>query len=193
MIAKHSILVQFSLSFINLSSCKRLSSQKLERGSVHWLEDLVIGFCICLQYLSIRFSVIPKRLVAMYPPSSFTVLGIVLPLLAIVATGIRFLVRTRTLSSSPAIDDWTAFAACFFICAMGSNQLLGEPVSTMPQALERLLITVMLLKGTFVGGLGRHTKVTHKGDPVWDFRTRFSEKVCAVSYFYFSKKCPALS
>lgn len=64
----------------------------------------------------------------MYSISSLVATGIILPLLGVVAVGLRFHVRLRSKTMAPGLDDWTMLAACVIVCGIGSLQIIGENI-----------------------------------------------------------------
>lgn len=83
----------------------------------------------------------------MYPPASLIATGILLPLLGVVAVGLRFAVRHRS-KAFLGIDDWTILAACIIVCGMAACQIIGmRPAAVVNMFLHvASLLTCVLLQ-----------------------------------------------
>ena len=66
----------------------------------------------------------------MYSPASFIAVAVVLPLLGVVAVGVRFYVRLCLRSSRLGADDYMIVIGCLLVCAMCVNQLVGKTRKT---------------------------------------------------------------
>jgi len=99
----------------------------------------------------------------MYPPSSLIATGILLPLLGMVAVGLRFIVRLRS-KAFLGIDDWTILAGWFIVCGMAACQIAGKEQAAV---IDMLLVLPSLLTrippvGAVLGQIGREG---HPGAP----------------------------
>lgn len=73
----------------------------------------------------------------MYPPSSLVVTGILLPLLGLVAVGLRFIIRLRS-RVFLGVDDWTILAGWLIVCAMAACQILRKEQTALVDMASRL-------------------------------------------------------
>lgn len=112
----------------------------------------------------------------MYSPTSLVALGIVLPLLGVFAVCVRLGVRIGMRRSVVGPDDWMIVAGSFMVCAMGANELIGK-TPPCPSQDDADLLKLLAIKGTYQGGLGRHTPLSPEGKPMIDRRTRITLKV----------------
>ena len=71
-----------------------------------------------------------------YDPPSIIAVSIVLPLLALVAVCLRFLVRQRVQPTYIGIDDWLVLGAVVFSLADGANLAAGEQSSLVFEDLK---------------------------------------------------------
>jgi hypothetical protein len=61
-----------------------------------------------------------------YSPTSIVVIAVVLPLFAVVAVALRFLVRLKIQPTYIGIDDWTIAVAVIFLLADCANLAVCE-------------------------------------------------------------------
>ena len=66
-----------------------------------------------------------------YDPTSIVVVSVILPLLAVVAVGLRFWVRLRVQPTYLGIDDWLILAAVIFSIADAANLIVGGSIQCL--------------------------------------------------------------
>ena len=66
----------------------------------------------------------------MYSVSSLLATAIILPLLGVLAVCMRLVVRLHLRRGLRdgfiGVDDWFIIAACFLVCVLGANQIVGK-------------------------------------------------------------------
>ena len=61
----------------------------------------------------------------MSSPSGLVVIGVILPLLGVIAVLFRFYIRFNSKHFDIGADDWLILAACLLVCGMGVMQIIG--------------------------------------------------------------------
>ena len=69
----------------------------------------------------------------MYKVVSLVVSSIILPIIAMVAVGVRFRVRMKARKNRLGVDDWLILVASVLVCFLGALQTAGNNLLRHPR------------------------------------------------------------